>query len=409
MLFFSISVELLKNFAYNDTNNFILVKGGVPMETRAGKYISNLSGDMEYMSFLPTSLPPSPEIELDKEMVDLLVTAHGNIKLLDGLTSYIPNIELYVSMYVRKEALLSSQIEGAQASLDDILDPEIDKNKNLHVEDVVNYIKATNYALRRMNSLPLCNRLLKETHAVLLDNVRGQEKSPGEFRTSQNWIGGYGSSLATARYIPPNPTDMTEAMSELEKYINTDDDIDHLIRIALIHYQFETIHPFLDGNGRIGRLLIILYLIEKKILSAPTLYLSLFLKQNRIEYYDRMTEVRRTGNYEQWVKFFLQAVAESSADAIRTIEQLSAVHEETGSLVAEHFSTRALKNANTFFSYLEQNPIIDIQRTAAALGLSYNTVAKLVAEFCELGILQKYAKTYSYEKYLAILRKDTEL
>ncbi|MCD8118612.1 MAG: Fic family protein [Lachnospiraceae bacterium] len=379
---------------------------------RAGKFVTNLSGDMAYQSFLPASLPPVPPINIDEEMTQLLISAHSQLTLLDGLTKRIPNMQLFVSMYVRKEALLSSQIEGTQATLDDILDPLLEENVNRDVADVVNYIRAVDFAIHRLQSLPLCNRLVRETHAVLMENVRGQEKNPGEFRCSQNWIGGQGSTLRNARYIPPNPQDMIESMSDLEKFINAEDSIDHLIRIALIHYQFETIHPFLDGNGRIGRLIITLYLMENHVLSSPTLYLSWYLKQNRVEYYDRMSEVRRTGDYEQWVRFFLRAVAASAEDAIQTIDQLSALHNSNRQLVTDSFGTRSVKNAMQLFSYLEQNPIIDIQKTAAALNMAYNTAARYVADFCRLGILlentkRTKARVYSYEQYLKILREDT--
>ncbi|MCC8150591.1 MAG: Fic family protein [Lachnospiraceae bacterium] len=379
--------------------------------TRAGKFITNLSGDMAYQSFLPSPLPPNPQIDIDDEMTQLLISAHSQLALLDGLSKRIPNMQLFVSMYVRKEALLSSQIEGTQATLDDILDPLLDENTNRDVADVVNYIRAVNYAVESLKSLPLCNRLIRETHAVLMENVRGQEKNPGEFRYSQNWIGGQGSTLRNARYIPPNPQDMVDSMSDLEKFINAEDTIDHLIRIALIHYQFETIHPFLDGNGRIGRLIIMLYLMENHVLSSPALYLSWYLKQNRIEYYDRMSEVRRTGDYEQWVKFFLRAVAVSAEDAIRTVDLLSELHDSNQKLIDDSFSTRSRKNAMQLFSYLEQNPIIEIQKTASALNMAYNTVARYVTDFCNIGILQENskenrAKVYSYEQYLNILRED---
>ena len=237
-------------------------------------------------------------------MVSQLTSATKALATLDTLSSYIPNMNLFVSMYVRKEALLSSQIEGTQATLEDVLDPLIEKNANQNVADVVNYIKAAEFALERMNTLPLCNRLIKETHAVLMSGVRGQEKNPGEFRTSQNWIGAAGSSLKNARYIPPNPEDMTDAMSDLEKYINSDDSLDVLIQAALLHYQFETIHPFLDGNGRVGRLLITLFLMEQGALNSPALYISYYLKKNRIEYYDRMSEVRNKDNYENIIEDF---------------------------------------------------------------------------------------------------------
>ncbi len=382
------------------------------MENRAGKYISNLSGEMSYKSFRPSPLPPNPPIQIDDEMLSLLVSAHSQLSLLDGLSRRIPNMDLFVSMYVRKEALLSSQIEGTQATLEDILDPMIDENSNRDVADVVNYIHATTYALQLLKSLPLCNRLIRETHAVLMKNVRGQEKNPGEFRYSQNWIGGSGCTIKNARYIPPNPDDMITAMSDLEKYINAEDDMDHLIRIALIHYQFETIHPFLDGNGRVGRLMITLYLTEKGMLSSPALYISCFLKQNRVEYYDRMTEVRRSGDYEQWIKFFLRAVSDSAEDAIETIDQLSAIQDKNRQLIQESFGSRTQKNAMALLSYLEKSPIIETEQTADALGISYNTASRFISEFCNIGILHENRKegkshVYSYEGYLNILRKDT--
>ena len=279
------------------------------LKVRSGVFKQNLYGKLAYKSFLPVPLPPVPELSLDRDCLKLLVMANSKIAKLDGLAIGIPSLPLFVSMYVRKEALLSSQIEGTQATLEDVLDPNLDENNNRDVADVINYIKAIEFALNRLQELPLCNRLIKEIHAKLMEGVRGQEKFPGEFRVTQNWIGGMGSTLKTARYIPPNPQDMQVCMSDLEKYINDpDDQTDPLIRIGLMHYQFETIHPFLNGNGRIGRLMMTLYLIENKVLSTPALYLSYFLKRNRIEYYDRMMEVRRTGNYEQWIRFFLQVV-----------------------------------------------------------------------------------------------------
>lgn len=294
--------------------------GSDKVETRSGTYKTNLSGEMAYKSFVPAPLPPKPPIELDDEGINLLVKANKQLGILDAISARIPSVNLFVSMYVRKEALLSLQIEGTQATLDDILDPAIAENTNRNVVDVVNYIKATEFALVRLNTLPLCNCLLKEMHAVLLEGVRGQEKSPGEFRYTQNWIDPQGSNLKNASYIPPSPEDMVVAMSDLEKFINADDDIDALIKAALIHYQFETLHPFLDGNGRVGRLLITLFLMERKLLQSPVFYISYFLKRNRVEYYDRMMEVRRKGSYEQWIKFFLKAVYESAEDAINTID-----------------------------------------------------------------------------------------
>ena len=381
------------------------------MTNRAGTLVSNLSGEMAYESFRPAPLPPNPPIEVSGELLTKLIDANKKIATLEGLSSRIPNMGLFVSMYVRKEALLSSQIEGTQCTLEDILNPLIDNNTNRDVSDVVNYIRATEFALERLKTLPLCNRLIKETHAVLLESVRGQEKNPGEFRYSQNWIGGQGSTLRNARYIPPNPDDMLTAMSDLEKYINSDDTLDPLIQAALIHYQFETTHPFLDGNGRVGRLLITLFLMEKGILSTPALYISYYLKMNRIEYYDRMSQVRRTGDYEQWISFFLQAFADSAEDAIHTIDQLTALHDKNIKLF-DALTKRQRTSVLKVFSYLESNPIIDIQKTATALEMSYNTVSKVVSILIDDGILaqtDKSGKTkiYSYIEYLDILRKDT--
>ena len=381
------------------------------MNNRAGCFITNLSGEMAYQSFRPNPLPPEPPIEMSNEMIAKLVDANRKLATLDGLSSRIPNMDLFVSMYVRKEALLSSQIEGTQCTLDDILNPFAEENTNLNVSDVVNYIRAEEFAIDRLQTLPLCNRLIKETHTVLMEGVRGQEKNPGEFRYSQNWIGGQGSTLRNARYIPPNPEDMINAMSDLEKYMNGEDSLDPLIQAALIHYQFETTHPFLDGNGRVGRLLITLFLMEKKILSTPSVYISYFLKMNRIEYYDRMTQVRKTGDYEQWVLFFLQALSDSAEDAIQTIDELTKIHNRNAQKF-ENMTKRQQANAMNFLIYLEKNPIIDIQKTAAALNLSYNTVAKSVALFVDNGILQQTEKSgkskiYSYVDYLAVLRKDT--
>ena len=378
---------------------------------RAGAFISNLSGEMSYKSFRPAPLPPNPPISFNNDLISKLIDANKKLSMLEGLSSRIPNIDLFVSMYVRKEALLSSQIEGTQCTLDDIFNPNIENNTNLNVSDVVNYIKATEYALNRLQSLPLCNRLIKETHAVLMEGVRGQEKSPGEFRYSQNWIGGQGSTIRNARYIPPNPGDMQTAMSDLEKYMNSDDSLDPLIQAALIHYQFETIHPFLDGNGRVGRLLITLFLMEKHLLSRPVLYVSYFLKINCIEYYDRMTQVRVSGDYEQWVIFFLEALSNSANDAIQTIDKLTTLHNKSLSLF-DDLSKRLKTNVLKVFNYIESNPIIDIQKTAASLEMSYNTASKIVSLLVEKGILQQTdksgkARIFSYSEYLDILRKDT--
>ena len=373
------------------------------MENRTGKTVKNFSGESAYFSFYPNPLPPVPAIEVDAEMLNLLTDAHEKLAVLNSVADRVPNKNLFISMYVRKEALLSSQIEGTQCTLDDVLNPDADENANADVSDVVNYVRAINFSTQRLDDLPLCNRLIRETHAVLMKSVRGCDKTPGEFRVSQNWIGGAGSTLKNARYIPPNPQDMTECLSDFEKFMNADDGMDLLVKAALLHYQFETIHPFLDGNGRIGRLLITLFLMQNQAISSPVLYLSYFLKSNRIEYYDRMAEVRKAGNYEQWVKFFLRGIAETAEDATETIDRLTALRQKNEKILA---SPKLLE----FLRYLEQNPIIETKKTAAAMHLSYNTVANYISAFCEKGILKQTAKSgksriYSYENYLEILRK----
>lgn len=377
---------------------------------RAGKYVNNLSGKLAYKSFKPSFLPLTPELTINATTNRKLIEAYKNLSKLEGISKYIPNKDLFISMYVRKEALLSSQIEGTQCTLEDVLDSAVDSNTNQDVAEVINYVNACLYAVRRIESLPICCRFIKEVHERLMTGVRGQEKNPGEFRKSQNWIGGSDSTISQARYIPPNVDDMLESMSNLEKFINDEDDIDPLIKNALVHYQFETIHPFLDGNGRIGRLLIMIMLLDSKLLSSPILYVSYFLKKNQIEYYDRMTEVRNSGNYEQWIAFFLEAICEASKDSIATIEEMNKLHEINMKKIPE--TNRKKNNIKTLFEYVERYPIIDIQKTAKALNMSYNTVSSSINKLIELKILKKdndaaRNRVYIYEKYLEILRKNT--
>lgn len=377
---------------------------------RAGMYVDNLGGEASYLSFRPNPLPPIPEIKMDEEIVRLLIEANKQLVKLDMASQFISNADLFISMYVRKEALISSQIEGTQCTLDDVLDPEVEMNANLDVSDVINYVKATQYAIKRLDKLPLCCRLIREIHEVLMEGARGQDKCPGEFRHSQNWIGPANCSLKEARYIPPNVEDMQNAMSDLEKYINENVEYDPLIRVALIHYQFETIHPFLDGNGRIGRLLILLYLMGQGLLAKPVIYISYFLKKNQVEYYDRISEVRRSGNYEQWVRFFLEAVSKAAADSLETIQKLSSLHDTNIEKLPK--TMRAKDNLRAVFDYIEQYPIIEIKRTAQELDISYNTVATAVKKLMELGILQETTnaarnRVFAYGEYLEILRKDT--
>ena len=381
------------------------------MNNRAGYYRTNLSGDMAYKSFIPNPLPPNPELKIDAEMISLLSEAGSSIATLETVSNRIPNKILFTAMYVRKEALMSSQIEGTQATLEDILDPMIEQNTNRDVEEVISYINAANRSIKMLKHLPLCNRLLKSAHRVLMQNSRGYDKTPGEFRKSQNWIGGYGATLKNARYIPPCPQDMIQAMSDLEKYINDEsDETNILIRTALIHYQFETIHPFLDGNGRVGRLLIMLFLIDKKVLSSPALYISYFLKKYQSEYYSRLSDVRIKGHFEQWVKFFLRAVSESAKDATQTIDELSLIHDKNE--IAIQKLGRARINVLRVFEYLQAHPIIDIGKTSKALKLSFNTTSAAIKRLINLSILKPIKnvsrnQVFAYEEYLDILRRDT--
>ena len=378
------------------------------MKNRAGEYQQINSGKLAYKCFSPKKLPPEPNIMQDNELIKLLADAHRLIGKLDGASDNLPDINLFVGAYIRKEALLSSQIEGTQASLDDIFDPNVNVNTNNNVVDVINYIKAINFAIERMEKLPICARLLKEIHSKLMQGVRGQEKNPGEFRKTQNWIGGMGSTLKNATFIPPSVDLMQEGISDLEKFINEDDDMDVLIKSALIHYQFETLHPFLDGNGRIGRMLIVLYLMQRKTLNYPILYISLFLKSNRVEYYDRLMEVRNKGNFEQWIKFFLKGLSETAEDALNSIDAISNL------IKCDLVKIEGLesKSVNMLYEYIKRNPIIDIKKTSQALNSSYNTIKNGIDKLIKVNVLKKSNtslrnKTYEYYNYLEILRKDT--
>ena len=382
------------------------------MMKRQGVFVKNLGGELLYQSFKPSALPPNPTIAIDEEMLRLISEANRIIGKLDQKSKEIPNKDIYISMYIRKEALLSSQIEGTQATLDDMFDPNIETNVNLEVADVVNYIKASNYANELLVTLPLSSRFLRNVHEVLLDGQRGEDKNPGEFRTTQNWIGPAGSSLKNAKFIPPNVSDMHDAMSQLENYIHNDESND-LIKIALTHYQFETIHPFLDGNGRIGRLLIGLMLKKYKLLNTDILYLSYYFKRNRIEYYDRLMDVRLKGHYEQWIKFFIDGIIEAGNNSLECIELLISLNEKNTRLIEEKV-TGSKKTVFDVFNYIQSNPIINIPKTARKIGKAYNTIAAAITQLQNLGILkikheQDRNRVYIYEDYLAILREGTEL
>ena len=380
--------------------------------SRSGQFVSNLSGSLSYQSFKPSDLPPTPEIVIDDILSKKMNEAYHLLGKLDGISQLIPNRDLFISMYVRKEALLSSQIEGTQATLDDIFDPHLEQNLNIDVEEVIQYFKALHHAHSLLEKLPISIRFIKSIHHVLLSSSRGMEKEPGELRRTQNWIGPQGSSLKNAKFIPPNIHDMMDSLSNLESYIQEENSADALIKIALIHYQFETIHPFLDGNGRLGRLLISILLKHYGLLEADTLYLSYYLKRNRIEYYDRLMDVRLKGHYEAWISFFIEGIIESSKHALTTILALLDLRDKHLEMLATlHGKTK--QTAFMLFVYIESHPIIDIKQASIGIKKAFNTVSSAIETFQDLGILKqvdgnKRYRTFAYEPYLSILRDGTD-
>ena len=285
---------------------------------RAGRYVSQLTG---YRAFIPAPLPPEPPLALGSVELGLLSAADHALGRLDGVAHILPNPSLFVAMYVRREAVLSSQIEGTQSTLDDVLAYELEGESGelpADVHEVVNYVRAMYSGLSRLSELPVSLRLIREIHAELLASGRGAERRPGEFRTSQNWIGPEGGTLATARFVPPPPHEMTQALDNLEKYLHAPSPWPNLVDLAMVHAQFETIHPFLDGNGRVGRLLVAFMLVEREVLGQPLLYLSYYLRLHRTEYYDRLTAIREQGDWEGWIRFFLDGVRVTASEATQT-------------------------------------------------------------------------------------------
>lgn len=376
---------------------------------RSGKFITQASG---YKAFFPSDLPPVPPIHLENEIQHLLTDANIAIGKLDMMGYLVPNLDHMIAVYVRKEALLSSQIEGTQASLEDIFEYESKipvKNVN-DVKEVVNYIAALQQGIKRLETFPMSIRLIKEIHEILLKGARGQEKTPGEFRRSQNWIGPAGSTLATASFVPPPPHEVADAMGKLELFFHQNSSMPLLVNCALIHFQFETIHPFLDGNGRLGRLLITFYLYWKGALRYPLLYLSYFLKIHRQEYYDRLNLVREKGDFEQWIVFFLKGIIWTSESALQSIKDVLLLKERHKKiLVAKRLSTPF---AIAFLDFLFEKPHISIGEVAAHLDISFQTAKSLANTFIKLEILReatgkKRGKRFSYWEYLALLSEGT--
>ncbi len=375
---------------------------------RSGRYITQQTG---YKAFNPTPLPPEPPIEMEG-LQHLLTDANIAIGKLDTMGYLVPNLDHIIAMYVRKEALLSSQIEGTQASLEDIFEYENEiplKNVN-DVEEVVNYIKALNHGIARLEEFPMSIRLIKEIHQILLTGVRGNEKTPGEFKKSQNWIGPTGSTLASASFIPPPPQDAMDAMGKLEIFLHQQSELPLLVACALMHYQFETIHPFLDGNGRVGRLLITFYLYWKKALRYPLLYLSYYLKLHRQEYYDRLNMAREKGDFEQWIAFFLKGIIWTSESAFQTVGNILHLRENHKKLLLKR--KIASPYAIALLDYLFERPHVSIKEVAEHLEISYQTANLLMTQFVEVEILKeltgkKRDKRYSYWEYLAYLSEGT--
>ncbi len=369
-----------------------------------------------YEAFIPNNLPPKPPLVIDDEMQNLLSQADRKLGRLDGITEILPNAELFVDMYVKKEAVLSSQIEGTQASMIDILNTSDNRGEDIgsnHIKEVVNYVGAISYGLNRLNTLPFSLQLIREIHAVLLKDVRGGTTNPGEFRRTQNWIGPSGCTLLTASYVPPPPNEMFKALESLEDFFHAEDSIPALIKIALIHAQFEAIHPFLDGNGRMGRLLITFWLCWEKILSKPLLYLSYYFKRNRSEYYDHLNKVWFKGDWEGWVKFFLKGIAEISDEAINSVKAILSLKETCAQKLHELYNGNS--NYQRLLELLFVYPIVSKKQIAGLLKVSGPTGATICNDFVATGILvdatpeKKRYKKYRFIKYLKILQEGTEL
>ena len=375
------------------------------MKNRAGCFVQQSSG---YRSFKPIQLPPDPPVIYDNEMIMLLSKANRFLGKLDGVTQTLPDPELFVAMYVQKEAVLSSQIEGTQASLTDVLGDVSEKRED--ISDVVQYVSAMKYGLNRLNDFPLSLRLIREIHAILLKRGRGSSRNPGEFRKTQNWIGPTGCSLQSATFVPPSVPDMKIALDNLERFFYDNTEIPPLIKIAIIHAQFESIHPFLDGNGRMGRLLITFWLCQQKILSQPLLYLSYFFKKHRSEYYDLLMNVRRNGDWESWEKFFLTGIAETSEEATETAKEILLLRTRCERKLAPLGS-----NHTRVLDFLFGTPIITKSEVAKTLEVTPVTSGRIIDELCNMSILvditpeKRRYKRYAFAEYISILNRGTEI
>ena len=387
------------------------VRPGPP--ARAGRLVRQRSGTS---AFIPAPLPPQPPVALSGTLQTLLSKADRELGRLDGSIHTLPNPDLFVLMYVRKEAVLSSQIEGTQSSLQDLLAAEAKvfaREGPRDVAEVVNYVKAMNHGLGRLAKLPVSVRLIREIHEKLITGARGSTLAPGELRRSQNWIGPAGCTLAEAAFVPPPPEDVPEALAALERFLHQDDDIPLLVKIGLAHVQFETIHPFLDGNGRIGRLLITFLLCERGVLQKPVLYLSYYFKRHRQAYYDHLQAVRDAGDWEGWLAFFLRGIAEVSAQATETARRILELRESHRALIAEHLG-RAAGNGHRVLERLYERPIISVKEVRTITGTSNPAANQLVQKLTKHGVLneitgQRRNRRFRYEAYVRLFEEPESL
>lgn len=374
--------------------------------SRSGRFLKRSGG---YSAFVPFPLPPEPPLALDAPMISLLSRADLAVGRLDGLTRILPNPDLFLAMYVRREAVLSSQIEGTQSTLEDVLSYELDpKQREIpqDVEEVVNYVRAMNYGLERLATLPLSLRLIREIHAELLKGVRGADRMPGSFRETQNWIGPEGANITEATFVPLPVPQMTECLRDLEVYFHKNDH-PTLIACALAHAQFETIHPFLDGNGRVGRLLITFQLVHAGVLHRPLLYLSHYFKRRRAEYYDRLMAVRTDGNWEAWTTFFLRGIAETAEEATTAAEQIVRLQDEHRTLIQE---AGLGMNGLRMLDLLFQRPLFNVNLVRDRLDVAYNTASRLIEQAVALGIVEEATgarrfRIFRYTPYWLLLEE----
>jgi Fic family protein len=371
---------------------------------RAGTFVKQPAG---FRAFIPEPLPPDPPLKMDAEIIRLLSDADRALGRLDGIAHILPNPDLFVAMYVKQEAVLSSQIEGTQATLDDVLQFEAGTTAGEQpkdVDEVVNYVAAMNYGLLRLQDLPLSLRLIREIHAQLLQGVRGYDKQPGEFRTSQNWLGPREAPLSQAAFVPPPVHHMNEALDSFEKFLHANHELPVLIHCGLAHAQFETIHPFLDGNGRVGRLLISFLLCERSILRWPMLYLSHYLKAHQAQYYDRLMAIRVEGDWEGWLKFFLRGIYEVSQAATQTSRAIVELREGHRQMIGE---SGIGSGGYQLIDELFRQPFTTIQIATERLGCSYNKAHRLIDRLVDLAILEEVTgrqrnRRFRYTSYLRL-------